>query len=219
MRTEVVHDDDIAGLQRGAENVVEVSQEDLSVGCSLDGHGGDHAAETHRAQDGEDLPITFGRRFVNANFSGRSCITPRHLGRDAAFIKVNQLLWGDGTQPVQEDFAPRAVLRGVALGGVERLFFSRSPNSRTTRHICVWLTATPVVRSSSSRNSRRTRSGLTFSNLVTSARSTRLGRPWRLCAARSMVPLRFCAADTFQAHGTLTPNRSANSRNVPLPAA
>ena len=194
-------------------------QEDLGVGGRLDGHGGDHAAETHRAQDGEDLPVAFGDRFGNANASGRSCITARHLGRDAAFIRIDQLLRGDTAQPIQEDFAPRAVLHGVALGGVERLFFSRSPNSRTTRHICVWLTATPVLRSSSSRNSRSTRSGLAVSNRLTSARSTRLGRPWRLCAERSMLPLRFRAADTFQAHGTLTPKRSASSRNVPLPAA
>ncbi len=66
---------------------------------------------------------------------------------------------------------------------------------------------------------QRTRSGFAFSNAITCARSTRLGRPCRLCAARSIAPLRLCAADTFQAHGTLTPNRSANSRNVPLPAA
>jgi hypothetical protein len=43
---------------------------------------------------------------------------------------------------------------------VERLFFSRKSSSRTTRHICVWLTVMPVVRSTSSHNSRRTRSGL-----------------------------------------------------------
>ena len=91
MRAQVVHDDDIAGLQRGAEDVVEVGQEDLGVGRSLDDHGGDHAAEAHRAQDGEDLPVAFRRGLVNADSSGGSCIAPRHLGRDAAFIEEDQL--------------------------------------------------------------------------------------------------------------------------------
>jgi hypothetical protein len=35
MRTEVVHDNDIAGLQRGVEHVVQVGQKDLGVGGSL----------------------------------------------------------------------------------------------------------------------------------------------------------------------------------------
>jgi hypothetical protein len=35
---------------------------------------------------------------------------------------VRESLRSDGAQPVEEDVAPRAVLRSVALGGVELLF-------------------------------------------------------------------------------------------------
>src|SRR5258705_2151925 len=86
---------------------------------------------------------------MHTNTARGAGITPRHLSRDTAFIQEDQLLRCGRPELVEEDFAPPAVLFGIALGGVERLFFRRRPNSRTTRHICVWLMATPVVRSSS----------------------------------------------------------------------
>lgn len=48
VRAEVVHDHDIAWPQHGAEDVVQVGEEDLGVGGRLDSHGGDHAAKAHR---------------------------------------------------------------------------------------------------------------------------------------------------------------------------
>ena len=60
-------------------------------------------------------------------------------------------------------------------------------------------------------------SGLAATNCLILAVSTRLAA--RRCGTRAAVPVRRFDADTFHAQPALTPNRSANSRNVPLPAA
>jgi hypothetical protein len=65
-------------------------------------------------------------------------------------------------------------------------------------------------------NSRKYRSGLRSSRLRMASRSTRGFGPGRY-KLRSVDPVRRLALDIFQAHGTLTPNRSANSASVPLP--
>ena len=115
--------------------MIQVSEEDLRVGRGLDGHGGDDAIQTHSRQDGEDPPASFRRRFVYANAPRRPGITPRHLGRDAAFIEEDQLLGRDRPETGEEGFPPPEIPFRVSLGGVERLFFRRRPSSPTTRHI------------------------------------------------------------------------------------
>ena len=42
------------------EHLVEIGEEDFGVGGCFDGHGGEHAVEAHRPQDGEDLPVALG---------------------------------------------------------------------------------------------------------------------------------------------------------------
>ena len=76
------------------------------------------------------LPLR--RRLVNANAARSTGIAPGHLGRHAAFIEVNQLFRRDRAETDEKGFAPPAIFFGVALGSMERLFFSRRSSSRTT---------------------------------------------------------------------------------------
>lgn len=66
VRTEVVHHDDLAGLQPGAQDLFQVTQEDLAVGGRFDGHGRDQALGTHRAQHGQRAPVPGGRGLAHA---------------------------------------------------------------------------------------------------------------------------------------------------------
>ena len=159
MRTEVIHDDDIAGLQRGTEYRIEVGEEDLRIRGRLDGHGGDHATQAHRAQDGEDLPVAFGRGFADTPPQPSPSLALGHLRRDTAFIQENQPFWSDRPQLFYELFAALTVRFRVALGGVERLFFRRKPSSPTIFQRCGVLTEMPAVACNSVCNSRRYRSG------------------------------------------------------------
>jgi hypothetical protein len=119
VRGEVVHDDQVSGLQLRAEDRVEVGEEDLGVGGGLNRHRGDHASEAYRAQDGEDLPVAFGRAFMHPRSLQAACEAPRHLRRDAALIEEDQLLRRGLADAGKVLFAPDAVGFRVALGGVE----------------------------------------------------------------------------------------------------
>jgi len=63
MRAEVVHHHHVARRQLRAKDLIEVGEKYLSI-CGLgDGHGGDHAARAHGADDGENLPVALWRGF------------------------------------------------------------------------------------------------------------------------------------------------------------
>lgn len=136
---EIVHDDDVAGSQLRTQHLVEVGEEDFAVGGRLDRHGGEHATVIHRTQDGDDLPVASGDVVVDAPAPWSACVDPGHLGRDAAFIQIDQVLGCDLAEPVDERFPPESVGFGVAFAGVDRLFFSRNPNRFTTRAMCARL--------------------------------------------------------------------------------
>jgi hypothetical protein len=92
------------------------------VGRLLDGHGGGQAAHTHRAQDGQNLPVTSRRGFVDALASKAAAPEPRHQGGYAVLIQINQPPRRDGADRFEELPAPLAVGFGVALDRVWRLF-------------------------------------------------------------------------------------------------
>ena len=90
VRAEVVHDHHIARSQRWAEKMFEISEENFSVRGRFDRHGGDHAPQTHRAQDRKDFPVALRRALMDTNTARRSGVAPGHLGRNTTFIQVNQ---------------------------------------------------------------------------------------------------------------------------------
>lgn len=159
MGAEVVHHDDIAVSQSRTEHAVEIGEEDVGVRGSLDGHGGDHAAETHRAQDGQHLPVALGRAFVQPLATEAASEASRHADRDATFVNKDKPFRRNRQDRLVELGAPLAVGFGVALEGVERLFFSRRPSRTTQFRVTVQLIATPLSVTIRSRNSAMVMSG------------------------------------------------------------
>jgi len=124
--------------------MLDVGQENLRVGGRFDGHSCDHAAKAHRAQDGHDLPVTAGRRFVDALAAERTRIQPCHRSSHTAFVQKNQPFRRDRTDLGDELFTPLEVGFGVAFRGVERLFFKRRPNFCTRYQTRPRLSTTPA---------------------------------------------------------------------------
>ena len=116
--------------------MIQVGQENICIGSLFDGHGGDHAAGTHGAQDGQDFPVAAGRCFVDARASWTTRIEPRHRSCDTAFIQENQLVERGRADFFAELRALLLIGFGVSLGGMKRLFFRRTPNRFSTRHKC-----------------------------------------------------------------------------------
>ncbi len=148
MRAEVVHHDYMAGAQLRTQHLVEIAEEEFSIGGRFDGQGSQHAVVIHRAQDGEHLPVAARHGVMDAVAAPGPCPGPGHLRRDAAFVEVNQVFRRDRGDLADELFAAFAVGFGVALGGVERLFFNRRPICLSTTAISAMLTRTPSAASS-----------------------------------------------------------------------
>jgi len=116
--------------------MIQIGQEDFRVGCLFDGHGCDHAPGAYGAQDGHDFPVAARRRFMDAPASRTSRIQPRHRSGDTAFVEEDQLVEWGRMDFFKELRPPLLIGFGVSLGGMERLFFKRTPNRFSTRHKC-----------------------------------------------------------------------------------
>ena len=143
MGTEIVHDHHVAGLQLRAQDLIQIGEEYFPVRGRFDGHRSNDSAGAHRAQYGEDLPVTFRCALMHSGPARGASIETRHARRDTAFVKEDQFLRRDGAEPLDELFPPPAVLFCVPLGGVERLFFSLRPIRFSARATCARLMLSP----------------------------------------------------------------------------
>ena len=99
--------------------MIQIGQKNICIRGLLDGHGGDHAARIHGAQDGQDFPVALGRALADARPTHTSGIAARHLRGNAAFIQENQLLRRNVAEGLDELLASFAVGFRVAFLGVE----------------------------------------------------------------------------------------------------
>jgi hypothetical protein len=159
VRTEVVHHHYAADCERGAQDLFDTAGEDTSAGSFLDGHRRTHCAEPHRRQNGHDLPVAAGRRFVDPATTRTASVGPRHRGCDTAFAQENQVFRRDRPDALDELFTPLAVGLGVAFRGVERLFLKRTPSRSSTFHTWAMHNRTPCRSATVLCNSARVRPG------------------------------------------------------------
>jgi len=119
MSAQVVHHHHIAGLQYRVQQMFDVGQENIDVRRLFNGHRRDHAAQTHGAQNGQDLPVATRCCLMEACAFHASRVESRHRGSDAALVQENQPLRRDRLDARRELFASLAVGFGVSLGRVE----------------------------------------------------------------------------------------------------
>ena len=112
--------------------MLNIGQKDVAVGGLFDGHRCNDSAQAHRAQNGHDFPASAGRCFTDAPASGATRIEPRHRGRDPAFVQENQVFRRDRRDSSDKLLALLTIGFAISLGGVERLFLSRSPSFRSS---------------------------------------------------------------------------------------
>ena len=89
---QVVHDDDVAWGQRRRQHLFDIGQEGGAVHGSVEHHGGGHALEPERADEGGGLPMSMGYRSPATLAPWRPAITPRHLGRGTRLVDEYQPL-------------------------------------------------------------------------------------------------------------------------------
>ena len=220
MGTQVVHDHDLTGSELRTQYVIQVSQEDVSVGGRFNRHDSDPAGNGDGAQYGHRSPVASRNAFMKPGATHGAAIAPRHLRGDATFVEEDE--------PRRIDlpgFAPAFSLGldpfEVLLSGVERLFFKRSPICFSTSHSRPMLRWIFRSRCTDSCNFASVTSGcapISDPRYSRTSGLTLLCRPLFRPAGRSICPVCSCAEDIFFAQPTLTRNRAASWRRLPSPS-
>lgn len=117
--SQIVHDDQLTGLQLRTQDVFEISTEDISVGGRFDGHRGHPAGNTDCSQDCQCAPAAGRNSFFDARAVPRTSITPGHLRGDAALVNEDELRRIDLSGFLLPEPALRFDSLTVPLGGVE----------------------------------------------------------------------------------------------------
>jgi hypothetical protein len=186
--------------------VFQISSKNIAVGGRFDRHRGNPPGAANRAQQSERAPAATGRAFPHSLAPQGASIAPCHVGADATFIQEDQFFRIDLPGLFLPDVAGDLTGGGVLLGGVQRLFLSRSSISPSNFHKRPMLAAS----ASSSRiflcNSCSVKSGCAVihsrARCCTSAVNL-LRRPRLPAAGRSARPVRRNVADTSLAQPTL----------------
>ena len=122
MGAEIVHDDDVAGRERGPEDLLDILEEALAIDGSVDEPRCGDPIVTQSGQEGHGLPATVWRLARQALSARRPSAQRRHVGLGPGFVDEDQaggvdaVLVGD---PLQ---ATTRYIRPVALAGDQRLF-------------------------------------------------------------------------------------------------
>ena len=122
MGAEIVDDDDVARLERGHENFLDVLEEALAIDGSVDQPRCGEPIVTQSGQEGHGLPVAVGRFAGQPLSARRPPAKRRHIGLGPGFVDEDQARRVDAVligHPLQT--APRYV-RPVALAGDQRLF-------------------------------------------------------------------------------------------------
>lgn len=124
---QVVHDDDIAFFQRGAEDFFDVDEKQRAVHRPVDGEGRGHARFAQGGDERQRLPAA-KRLLADEPFTPQTApVAPRHARVHARFVDEDQIaraqlaLFPEPPAPVSLDVRP------VLLAGVHRFFYSSFP--------------------------------------------------------------------------------------------
>ena len=118
----IVHEHDVTSLQRGSQDLFDISAKGFAVHCTFEHERGGHAIVPQRGDEGAGLPIAV-QDLVNQALSTRgTTIETGDIARDAGLIDENQPLWiKPWLSPSQGPASGRDV-RSILLGGVQAFF-------------------------------------------------------------------------------------------------
>ena len=87
----IVHDDNIAVLELGAQCVIQERKKDIGIGRCFNSHRGNPSFDADCAEHGQSSPTSWGG-VVQPLTTLHPAITPCHLRRYPAFIDEDQVL-------------------------------------------------------------------------------------------------------------------------------
>jgi hypothetical protein len=122
MGPQIVHDDDIARLQRRRQHLLDVGQEEFAVDRAIDSQRRGQAVAAQCTDEGCGFPMPMRHGSDRAMAAFGPTIAPCHVGLYRGFVDENELRRGQLRLLLAPFDARLGNIPARLLGGVERLF-------------------------------------------------------------------------------------------------
>ena len=107
---EVVHDDDIVGLEGRHQELLDISQEDVAIDRAVEDAGRVDSIVTERGNEGHGAPVSEGSLGIERLATSAPTMGPRHVGLGPGFINEDQTF---GIEPALNPLPERTLARDV----------------------------------------------------------------------------------------------------------
>ena len=119
---EIVHDDDVAGPERGDENLLDIEAEALAVDRPVDEPGRVDAVMAQRGQEGHGLPVAVRHLGLEPLAARRPAPERRHVGLGPGLVDEDQAGRIDPVLILRPLRPPSRDVGTIPLAGDQRLF-------------------------------------------------------------------------------------------------
>ncbi len=131
MGPEIVHDHDVAGLEAGNEDPLDINQEAFAIDRTIEQPRRLDPVLAERGQESHGVPVSERRRPWQALTAGRPAPKRGHVGLGPGFIDEDQAGRVDA-RPIFQPLHPAARdIRAIPLAGDQRLFLKLNPAACT----------------------------------------------------------------------------------------
>lgn len=119
---EIVHDDDIARLEGGNQNLLDIGFEAQPVDRPIEDKGSGDAITAQRREKGQRLPVAVRQLGIQRFAPAIPAAPTRHVGLDPGFVDEDQTAGRDPGLVFTPPETPPCDVRPVLFGGVNGFF-------------------------------------------------------------------------------------------------
>lgn len=128
VRSQIVQDQYVAGMQAGQQHLLEIHQENPGIDRPVHQKRSDDLIVTQSGQKRRTLPVTVGNRAEAALAPGTAAIKTGQFGVQARFIDKHQTAHVPVGLPPPPENSGRFNVGSVLLGGARRFFYNSTLN-------------------------------------------------------------------------------------------
>ena len=122
MAAEIVHDDDVAGLENGNELLLDIGAEAFAVDRSVEDARGGEPVAAQRAEEGQRAPVAVRRKAAQALALRPPAAQRGHVGLDPGLVDEDQAPGIEAGLPGPPALPPARDVGAGLLKGEQRFF-------------------------------------------------------------------------------------------------
>ena len=124
---QVVHDDDIAGLEAGGENLLGIGLEGDTVHRPVEHHGGTQAAQAQASDEGGRLPMSPRHRCEQAFAAPSAAAEPGHVRLGPGLVNEDKTIRLEPSLPLAPTLTFMRYVRAILFRRPLSFFYSCTP--------------------------------------------------------------------------------------------